>query len=237
MSDISFFARIANLFRGFLSIFISGIEKEHPEIAYENAINSMVGKYSKLKAATAAIIRRREDVDERLKQATKDLAQTEAELAVAVETNQDDLALILIQKKNQLQTAVAEMTGDMQTAQKDAEDAKSSILQVQSEIKKLKAERDVMLARMQSAQARVKIQEQLDGLSVDAEVKALDNVREHIKNTIARANLGKELADTSLDARLATLKSQAGDVQARQQLAELKAKRAAQQASQNQKSM
>ena len=237
MSDISFFARIGNLFKGFLSIFISDIEKEHPEIAYENAINSMVGKYSKLKAATAAIIRRREDIDERLKRASKDLAQTDAELNAAVATNQDDLALILIQKKNQLEVQAAELTADMQTAHKDAEDAKVSILQVQAEIRKLKDERVVMLARMQSAQARLKIQEQLEGLSVDAEVKALDNVREHIKNTIAQANLGKELADTSLDARLATLKTQTGDVQARQQLAELKAKRAAQQASQGQKSM
>ena len=53
-----------------------------------------------------------------------------------------------------------------------------------------------MLAKMQSAQARIRIQEQLDGLSVDADVKALDNVREHIKNTIAEANLGQELAET-----------------------------------------
>jgi phage shock protein A len=237
MSDIAFFARIKNLFKGFLSIFISDIEKEHPEIAYENAINSMVEKYSKLKAATAAIIRRREEIDERLKRASKDLAQTEAELAAAVATNQDDLALILIQKKNQLEVQAAELGADMQTARKDADDAKSSILQVQSEIRKLKDERDVMLARMQSAQARIKIQEQLEGLSVDAEVRALDNVREHIKNTIAQANLGKELADTSLDSRLAALKTQAGDVQAKQQLAELKAKYAAQQASQGQKSM
>ncbi|HEX2757910.1 MAG TPA: hypothetical protein VHP60_05375, partial [Thermoanaerobaculia bacterium] len=105
------------------------------------------------------------------------------------------------------------------------------------EIRKLKAERDVMLARMQSAQARLRIQEQLDGLSVDADVKALDNVREHIKNTIAEANLGQELSGSSLDARLAALKTQAGDVQARQQLAELKAKKAAQQAAQPQKTM
>ena len=35
-----------------------------------------------------------------------------------------------------------------------------------------------MLAKMQSAQARIQIQEQLEGLSVDAEVKALDNVRD-----------------------------------------------------------
>ena len=237
MANVGLFTRLKNLWKGFVSIWISDIEKEHPEIAYENAINSMVEKYSKLKQATAGIIKRREDIDERLKRAARELAQTEAELNAAVETNQDDLSVILIQKKNQLETEVAEMRGDLDVASKDADSAKSSLLQVQGEIKKLKAERDVMLARMQSAQARLRIQEQLDGFSVDAEVRALDNVREHIKTTVAAANLGKELAETSLDGRLAALKSQAGDVQAKQQLAEIKAKRAAQQASQVQKTM
>ena len=59
---IGFFTRLRNLWRGFLSIWISDIEKEHPEIAYENAINSMIEKYSQLKHANAAIIRRREDI-------------------------------------------------------------------------------------------------------------------------------------------------------------------------------
>ena len=237
MAGIGLFQRLGNLWRGFLSIWISDIEKEHPEIAYENAINSMVEKYSKLKSATAAIIRRREDIDERLKKSTKDLAQTELELNTAVETNQDDLAVVLIQRKNALTADAAELQGDLATASKDADSAKQSLLGVQSEIRKLKAERDVMLARMQSAQARLRIQGQLDGLSVDADVKALDNVREHIKTTVAAANLGKELSETSLDARLAALKDKAGDVQAKQQLAEIKAKRAAQQASQAQKTM
>ncbi|MGE5233869.1 MAG: PspA/IM30 family protein [Acidobacteriota bacterium] len=237
MADVGFFARLKNLWKGFLSLWISDIEKDHPEIAYENAINSMIEKYSKLKSATAALIRRREDLDERTKQAAKSLAEVEAQLTAAVDTNQDDLAVILIQKKNQLLADQNELKADLATAQTDADSAKSSILQVQSEIKKLKAERDVMLARMQSAQARLRIQDQLEGLSVDAEVKALDTVREHIKNTIAEANLGKEISESSLDSRLAALKTQAGDVEAKQQLAELKAKRAAQQAAQGQKTM
>ena len=226
------FTRIGNLWRGFLSIWISDIEKEHPEIAYENAINSMVTKYAKLKSATAAIIRRREDLDERYKKNTADLAQTEAELNTAVETNQDDLALVLIQKKNQLAGETTELKADMESAHSDAESAKSSLIGVQSEIRKLKGERDSMLAKMQSAQARLKIQEQLDGLSVDEEVRALDNVRTHIRNTIAEANLTKELSSSSLDARLASLKNQVGDVQAKQELEALKARRAAQQQAQ-----
>src|SRR5438477_11592448 len=94
------FSRLGNLWKGFLSLWISDIEKEHPEIAYENAINSMIGKYSQLKKATAAIIRRREELTERLAQQQKELAQISADLSVAVETGQDDLSVVLIQKKN-----------------------------------------------------------------------------------------------------------------------------------------
>jgi phage shock protein A len=231
------FSRLGNLWRGFLSLWVSDVEKAHPEIAYENAINSMVEKYSRLKNATAAIIRRREEVEDRFKRASADLAQTEAELNVTIETNQDDLALVLIQKKNQLTADLGEMKSELDAAQKDADSAKTSLLGVQSEIRKLKSERDSMLAKMQSAQARLKVQEQIDGLSVDAEVRALDNVREHIKTTIAEANLGREMSESSLDARLAALRNQAGDVQAKQQLAEMKARRAAQQASQGQKTL
>lgn len=229
-------SRLSNLWKGFLSIWISDIEKEHPEIAYENAINSMVTKYARLKSATAAIIRRREEIDERYQAATKELAQTEAELNTAVSTNQDDLAVILIQKKNQLTNDITDMKGEMETAKNDADSAKTSLLSVQTEIRKLKAERDTMLAKMQSAQARINIQEQLDGLSVDEEVRALDTVRTHIKNTIAEANLGKELSDSSLDSRLSKLRSEVGDVQAREELAAIKARKAAQQG-QSQKTM
>ncbi|HEU4538514.1 MAG TPA: PspA/IM30 family protein, partial [Polyangiaceae bacterium] len=210
-----------------MSLWISDIEKEHPEIAYENALASMVEKYSKLKRATAAVIRRREDVTNRLDVKTKELAQVEGELAVAIETGQDDLGLILVQKKNQLTTEVDEMKAEAAVAQKDADGAKNALLMVQSEIRKLQAEKDSMLAKMASAQVRTRINEQLDGLSVDAEIKALDTVRSHIKNTIAEANLNDELRSNDLDTRLAALRQQSGDVTAKQQLAQLKAAAAA----------
>ena len=232
MAQGSFFSRLANLWKGFVSLWISDLEKEHPEIAYENAINSMVEKYSLLKKATAAIIRRREELSERLTTQSKELVQITADLNTAIETNQDDLAIVLLQKKNLIDKEIAELKADLDAAGKDADSAKASLGSVQNEIKKLKAERDTMLAKMASAQARLKIQEQLDGLSVDAEVKALDNVREHIKTTIAQANLNSELKSTDLDDRLKQLRSQSGDVTAKQQLAELKAVSAARKAGQ-----
>jgi phage shock protein A len=227
-----FFKRLSNLFKGFLSLWVSDVEKEHPEIAYENAINSMLEKFARLKRATAAIIRRRDEIQERFTIQSTELTQVTADLDVAVQTAKDDLALILIQKKNILEKDVTDLKAELETAAKDADEAKAALIQVQAEIKKLRAEKDNMLAKMESAKARVRIQEQLEGLSVDAEVKALDNVRGHIKNTIAQANLGKELADTSLDARLRQLRSQSGEVTARNQLDEMKAKLAAKKAPQ-----
>jgi phage shock protein A len=94
---------------------------------------------------------------------------------------------------------------------KDADSAKASLVQVQAEIKSLKAEKDNMLAKMASAEARVRIGEQLEGLSVDAEVKALENVREHIKTTIAEANLNQELGESDLDTRLKKLRDATGE--------------------------
>ncbi|HKQ68081.1 MAG TPA: PspA/IM30 family protein [Polyangiaceae bacterium] len=221
-----FFGRLGNLWKGFLSLWVSDVERNNPEIAYENAINSMIEKYSALKRATAAIIRQREDIEQRYTSQTKELAQVNLDLNVAVETNQDDLALVLIQKKNQLEAEVTELSADMKTAMKDADGAKASLIQIQGEIKKLKAEKDAMMAKLQSANARIRIQEQLDGLSVDNEVKALDNVRDHIKTTVAQANLGKEIAESSLDKRLADLRAQSGDITAKQQLEQLKAAQA-----------
>ena len=63
---VNLLARLSNLWGGFVSLWIADVEKNHPEIAYENSINSMVEKYSRLKSATAAIIRRREEIDARV---------------------------------------------------------------------------------------------------------------------------------------------------------------------------
>ena len=227
MASVGFFGRLANLWRGFISLWISDVEKKHPEIAYENAINSMIEKYTQLKKATAAIIRRREELDGRLSEKSKDLMQVEADLQTAVDSNQQDLGMVLIQKQKALSEEVAGLKADLEMAVKDADSAKASLVQVQAEIKKLKAEKDSMLAKMASAQARLRIQQQLEGLSVDAEVKALDNVREHIKTTVAEANLGKELGESDLDARLKKLRAQTGEATSKTEWERLRAAAAA----------
>jgi len=190
----------------------------------------MIQKYTQLKAATGAIIARRQDITSRLEAHERELAAVTTDLEAALATNQDDLAVVLIQKKNSLDAALTELRADAAQATADADNAKDSLIQVKSEIDKLKAEKERMLAQMHSAQARIKIQGQLDGLSVDAEVQALGAVREHIKGQVAQASLGAELQNSDLDVRLNKLRQSSGSVTAKAQLEAMKQARAAAQA-------
>ena len=230
MANNAIFARLSNLWTGFISLWVSDVEKAHPEIAYQNAIASMIEKYAKLKGATGAIIARRQEITSRLEAQERELANVNADLETALATNQDDLAVVLIQKKNILEAAIADLRVEATQATTDSDNAKDSLIQLKSEIDKLKAEKDRMLAQMQSAQARIQIQGQLDGLSVDAEVQALGAVRDHIKSQVAQASLGAELQNSDLDVRLNKLRQSSGAVTAKAQLEAMKQARAAAQA-------
>lgn len=222
MANNAIVSRLWNLWTGFVALWVTDIEKEHPEIAYQNSIASMTEKYSKLKQASGRIIARRLDLEGQLQTAKTELAKVAAQLNAALATNQDDLALVLIQKKNALDESIQGLDADFAEADKDAEEAKASLLDMKSEIDRLKAEKDRMIAKFQSAQARLHIQESLDGLSIDAEVQALAGVREHIKGRVAEAKLGSELRESDLDQRLKSLNRSAGAVTARAQLEQMK---------------
>ena len=119
---------------------------------------------------------------------------------------------------------------DLEQAAKDAESAKDSLNGIRVEIEKLKTERDRVVAQIKDAEARKQIQDQLDGLSVDDDVKALDNVREYADRVRAEVQIGDEINENSLEGKLKEIKEATTSSRAQAKLAALKAKRAASQA-------
>ena len=223
MANINFFGRLGNLWKGFMSIWLEDAEKRNPAIAYQNSIDSMTGKFGQLKLASAAVIRRRQELEQRLELRTNELTAVRNQLQAAMATDQDDLGAILVQKEEQLVAEVEQVTNDLAKAKADADSAKSALLSVKAEIEGLKAEKDRMLAQFASASARTHISDQLEGLSVDAEIRALDNVRTHIKNKVAEADLNDELNNNDLDVRLAKLQQQGSGVVAQNKFQAMKA--------------
>lgn len=222
---MSFVARMYNLWKGFLSMFAGSMEEKHPEIAYENAINSMSEKYMALKSAVSRIIARREQLSTRIRKHETELAEIKLQVEVAVEQNEDEAAMVLLEKQTELEKALAEDSRELDETAKEAETAKDSLRSVQGEIEKLKRERDRVVATIKDAEARKQIDDQLAGISVDAEVKALQNVRDYADRVKGEVKLNSELRESSLEGKLAKIKQQTGNLEAKQKLAALKAAR------------
>jgi len=226
---MGFFDRIGNLWKGFWSLWISDVENKNPEIVYEQAIDNRIKRHRDLKKAVGGIVYLRNKLTTELETKERELREVNAQLPVAVESGDDEVALLLLQKKNELDTAVASLQVELGKVSKQAEEAKESLVAFQGEIEKLRRERDEMLAKKATAEARIQIQETLDGLSTDSDIKALEGVRENIHKTQAQADVGTEIKGDSLDARLKKIKEKTGDVTARSQLDELKRQMAARQ--------
>ncbi len=204
-----FFQRLANLWRGFLSLFIGGLERDNPEAVYESAIQGRQEQYQKLMKAVSGIVYLRNKQQKELDTHTADLKEVTTQIPIAVQQNEEQLALQLIEKKNTLTGEVERIQGELAQTARDAEKHKRDLQDFQGEIEKLKRERDTMLARNQSAKARIAINDQLSGMSVDADIKALDHVRESISKTEAQANLTSEMNGSSLDNKMRKIRDAA----------------------------
>jgi phage shock protein A len=229
---MGFFGRVANLWNGFWGLFISDLESNNAEAVYEAAIEERIQKHRELKKAVSGIVYLRNKLSTELEEKQAALAEIGPQIPIAIEEGEDEAALVLIQKKDELTAAIVQIQLELEKVSAQAEDAKAGLVAFQGEIEKLKREKHEMIAKKANAEARIQIQDTLDGLSTDADIRALDNVREGIEKLQAEADVGTELSDTSLDSKLDEIKAKTSSASARNQLEEMKKQMAAKKAAQ-----
>ena len=229
---MGFFSRVANVWKGFLGIFVSDLETNNAEAVYESAIEERIKKHRELKKAVSGIVYLRNKLQTELEEKTAALAEIQPQIPVAVEEGEDEAALVLIQKKDELTQAIAQIQVELEKVSAQAEEAKAGLVSFQGEIEKLKREKHEMLAKKANAEARIQVQETLDGLSTDADIRALENVREGIDKLQAEADVGSEIQGSDLDAKLDEIKDKTATASARSQLEEIKKQMAAKKAAQ-----
>ena len=223
---MGFFARIANLWNGFLGLFLNDLESANPAAVFEAAIQERIAKHAELKKAVAGIVYLRTKTADALSEKQGALSTINAQLEAALDADDDTLAAVVLERREALVAEVASLQAELDTVATQAEEAKKGLLQFQAEIEKLKREKEASLAQLANAEARIAIQDSLSGLSTDADVAALAGVREAIAKKKAEADVGQELGDSSLDARLAALTANASAASTKAKLDALKAARA-----------
>ncbi len=176
-----------------------------------------------LKEAVAGILYMRTKLESEITERRSEIARLHDETRRAVRRGEDDISLTLIAHKQVLMEDLERAERELEGVRSEAEEAKTNLIQFREEIRSLNREKGRMLATLASAQARRRIQEALEGLSVDAEMKALEGVREHIARISTEGRLDRELGgDDGMRARLRSIRDEVRSEGARRELEALK---------------
>jgi len=222
---MSIVSRLSNLARGVLSQWIGRREHRNPAAVYQAAIDERITQYDALRRAAAGVIYLRGKLARELSTASQQLAGLEVRLEVAVDRDDDTTALNLIRRRDGLRSEVERLTAELGELTNEAEAAKKNLIAFQEDIARLRDEKVRMLARLANAKARTRLQQTLNGFSTDADLRALEAVREHVERQVTEVQLGRDLADSDLEHRLGAIRDAEASAAARAQLDELKRSR------------
>jgi phage shock protein A len=216
------FARLRSLLRGMFAVWLKDSETQNPRAVYEQAIDERTRQYRQLKEAVAGILYMRNKLEAEITERRAEIARMHDDVRRAVRSGRDDLSLTLIAQKQNLLEELERAERELESVRSEAEEAKANLVRFREEIRSLLREKGRVLATLANAQARRRIQEALEGLSVDAEMKALETVREHVAKLSMEGRLDRELGDANLRVRLRAIRDEAREEAARKELAELK---------------
>ncbi len=215
--------RLFNLIRGVFAVWIRDGEEQNPRAVYESAINERTRQYHELKQAIAGILYMRNKLEAEISERRAEIARMHDDVKRAVRRGQDEIAVTLIAQKQTLLDELERSERELEGVRAEAEDAKNNLVRFREEIRALVREKGRMLATLANAQARRRIQQALEGLSVDAEMRALEGVREHIGKLATEGTLEREIGeDEGLRQRLRAIRDDARTESARRELEELK---------------
>jgi phage shock protein A len=220
-----FLKRFFSLFGGKLSRWLKAREARDPEAVYEAAISDRVRRYHQLKSAAAGVIYMRNKLDRELREKLAEAKEVDEEAGQAADMNEDQCALLLIQRRHVLEADCARLREELGQLTAEADEAKKNLVSFKGEIEKLKVEKVRMVARMKNALARVRIQRALEEISYDDDVRALEEVRESILRMLAQAGVNREIAGAELGDKLDAIRQRTAETKAQAELAELKLKR------------
>jgi len=216
-------ARFGSLLRGFFAGWVRGRENRNPELVYEQAIEGRVRQYRELKQAVAGILYMRTKLEGEISERRAEIARRHDDIRRSVRRREEEIAVALISQKQALFEDLEHAEQELEGVRDEAEEAKQNLKRFREEIRMLVREKGRMMATLANAQARRRLQLAIDGMSVDAEMAALESVREHVGRLSTEGQLDKELGeDGGMRQRLRAFRDEARQEAARAEFEQLR---------------
>lgn len=219
------FNRLANLIRGFLSLFISGIEKANPRALIEaekENLRQQISRFNESLANHAAFV-------ERLMRQVKNLEKQESTLAAKAAANlkvgnrkaAGQYALQLKTVREQLQENATQLEGAEETYKKLIKTRDVAVQDARAKIESLKR----LLSETEMMEAQAELQEMATGMitEIGGSGDTLNRVEEYLTERRDKAAGRARVASSSIDTSKVELMEAEQEALADQALAEFAA--------------
>ncbi len=194
-------ARIKNLFKGFMSLFISGLEKQNPRALIEaekENLRLQIARFNDSLATHAAFIERLMRQIKNLEAQEKDLAaKAAANLKVGNRAAAGQYALQLKTVKEQLEENRTQLKAAEETYQKLVKSRDVAVSEAQAKIESLKR----MLTEAEMMEAQAELQEMAQGMisSIGGSGDTISRVEEYLAERRDKAAGRARVASSTID--------------------------------------
>jgi phage shock protein A len=193
MTQPNMMQRLIRYCQGLFGVKMNQTEIGRTDIVYHNAIRDRVKQHHDLKTALSRLIILHNRADARGLSFQEDLGVVEAALQTAAKEGDEERGIELLDKRNNLQTAIKTSSVESIGFTQQIDSAKEGLQKLAQSITELKSEQAKMEARRKHAQARIQASQALQShMKVGVDETALGRVRDAVEELEAKAGLVEE---------------------------------------------
>jgi phage shock protein A len=217
--DMELMQRIVRLFRANFNSLVRGAED--PEKILEQAVTEMQDKLVQLRQAVAVAIAAQKRTERQTAQAQSTAEEWYRRAQLALQQGNEPLAREALTKRRAYQETATALSKQMAQQNHVVGKLKQDMRSLELKIAELKTKKDMYIARARSAEASLKLQELLGGVSTTSSMSAFERMEEKVLQVEAQVeaialtgtdDLQNQVdsleAGNEVDAELAAMKKQ-----------------------------
>ena len=210
------------IWRYLKALFLGKLDQlENPEVLLEQAAREMRENLANNRQRAITALTQKNNLRSLLDEQEKRIAQLEAQAETAVKNGDRDLARRVLREKLTFQETIGGTRGSYEQAVQASEAIKVAIRRQEEHVRQRTAESLAKRAQWKQAQIQIEMDKAFTGLTFEEESSAWERAGEKIRTAQSEAAARAELAQASIQAKIADLQDVTVDAEADKALQEL----------------
>ncbi len=216
------FKALARLWRYLVAWVTGKVEQiENPEILLDQARREMQEALARNRERAIQAITQKNLLQAEVDKLERTVRDLERKAELALQHGKRDLAIQIVREKKAQESALQSLRASLQQAIETVESVKQAIRRQEEEVRVKTAQALALKARWKQAQIQTAINKALEGITLESLESSWSAAEQRIQRAEAEALARQEMAEQSLQGRLAALQDTQLDAEAEEEIAKM----------------